>query len=276
MKKRSVGCSFIILLIAAAAVFFAGWVQFQVRSDEIGILVSKTGGVNDTPIARGTFSWRWEKIIPTNAKIRKFKIKPEIISEIVKGELPSAKIYSKLVKDEPDFSYYAKITLTVGITEEGLVNYVKTQDLKNNEELTQVLRQKSQIGAKKVTEYLLDNYSKNSLFVPSAVSSEEIAHIFSNDPDFKYIDVKNAQVADVRFPDLEMYRKAKKIYDGYNETLEASIKKQAELNAKNILDESRSMQQLEKFGEVLKKYPDLKSLFENNDPTTVLNALKSY
>ena len=120
---------FIILLAAAGAVFYFGWIQFAVPADKYGIMVSKTGGVYPHVIQRGTFAWRPERLLPTNARLFLFPAEPVQTTQIIEGELPSARLYSEWMKivaadsnkeKSADFSYSAAFTITAAVRAESL------------------------------------------------------------------------------------------------------------------------------------------------------------
>ena len=97
MKKKIT--SFLVCLLILIAfggfVFFIGWTQFKIEPSNVGILVSKTSGINNKPVYPGTFSWHWEFLIPTNAQLKMFTQEPYIISKNVKGTLPNGEIYQQ-------------------------------------------------------------------------------------------------------------------------------------------------------------------------------------
>jgi hypothetical protein len=74
----------LILIAFGGFVFFIGWTQFKIEPNNVGILISKTSGINNKPIYPGTFSWHWEFLIPTNAQLKMFTQEPYIISKEVK------------------------------------------------------------------------------------------------------------------------------------------------------------------------------------------------
>ena len=67
---------FVILLIFAAFVFFIGWTQIKVKPGTVGVVQSKTGGIDKKPVIPGKFSWHKEFLIPSNAKLNVFDVKP--------------------------------------------------------------------------------------------------------------------------------------------------------------------------------------------------------
>ena len=80
-KIRIFFVCFIILVLFSGALFFIGWTQFRVKADTAGVLVSKTGGVNENVIEGREFSWHWEFLLPTNAQLRLFSTKPVMVEK---------------------------------------------------------------------------------------------------------------------------------------------------------------------------------------------------
>ena len=54
MKKFLI--SLFILIIFSAVVFFFGWTQYRVKPEEFGVVISKTDGIDETPVENGKFS----------------------------------------------------------------------------------------------------------------------------------------------------------------------------------------------------------------------------
>ena len=77
---------FLIFVIFCGVVFFTGWTQIKVKPDTIGIVQSKTGGINQKPVIPGQFSWHKEFLIPTNAEINKFKNQPFNTTKTISGK----------------------------------------------------------------------------------------------------------------------------------------------------------------------------------------------
>ena len=86
--KKFLACVF-ILAVFTGAVFYVGWTQFRVKPDTIGIVVSKTNGVDEKPVLNGEFAWHWQFLLPTNATLKTFQIKPVSVQKTISGCLPS-------------------------------------------------------------------------------------------------------------------------------------------------------------------------------------------
>ena len=78
---------FIILLLFAGFVFLVGWTQIKVKPGYIGVVESKTGGIDKDIIIPGSFSWHKEFLIPTNARINTFENKPYNCTKTISGKI---------------------------------------------------------------------------------------------------------------------------------------------------------------------------------------------
>ena len=85
--KKFLACV-VILAVFTGLVFYTGWTQFKVKPDTIGIVVSKTNGVDEKPVLNGEFSWHWQFLLPTNATLKTFHIKPFMTQKTINGTLP--------------------------------------------------------------------------------------------------------------------------------------------------------------------------------------------
>ncbi len=275
MKNHHFFSKFLILLILGAIVFFAGYLQFHVKSGNYGVMVSRTSGIYEKPIVSGQFDWRWENLIPTNADIRVFNSLPYNSRQLVSGTLPSAEIYRKILGENVDFSYSATFKISLRMTPEGLVNEVKKSDLQSQQDLNSILETKAAIAAKCVMEYFIANKNPSE-FSPHAVTENEIKEIIQNNTtDFEEIEITEVTVLDAKIPDLNLYRKAKEDYEIYQNELQEKLKKEAASHAKEIFEENAALERLDRFGELLQKYPQLQELVKDGDVSKLLKAMKS-
>ena len=59
-----------VLVVIAAAVFFFGWVQFQIPPDAHGVIFTKTNGWEEEVVDPGTFVWRWQSLADESHALR--------------------------------------------------------------------------------------------------------------------------------------------------------------------------------------------------------------
>ena len=86
MKVKKFFANFIVLLIFSAVVFFIGWIQFYVRPGTCAIMKSKTGGLYHSAVVPGVFTWRWERLLPTNVSLEIFDLSVYKATQSVSGE----------------------------------------------------------------------------------------------------------------------------------------------------------------------------------------------
>ena len=274
MKKERIIANIIVIVIAAIAVFFIGWIQLQVKSNSCTVMVTKTGGVYEKPILPGKFTWRWERLLPTNVQLRSFKLAPYTSKQTVSGELPSADIYSKQIKDNPDFSYTVTLQISISLSPEQLVALVKKNNFSTQEDLDSYLEGKSKIVAKKVMEYFIDKKVNDISFVTNILSDSEIKDVVvKNKSDFDGMTISNVEVISAKIPDMQLYSAAKDAFSQYQSQMKESLKAAAEKDADTVIEEDRSIQRLEKVGKLLQKYPQLQDVFKNGDVTAIMKAL---
>lgn len=277
MKKSRIIANIILLVIVAVAVFMIGWVQILVKPGQAGVLVTKTNGVGEKLILPGKFSWKWQRLLPTNAQIRVFNMSPYSFVQNVKGQLPSSEIYSKQIKENPDFSYNVSLNIQIKASEKGLSNIVKNTDAKKDDDLKAYLEIRSAVLAKIITDYLFEQALENPKFIANSITKEMLSQIVKiNQNEFENVEITDIAITNAQIPDLDLYNKAKASYQAYLDSLTESLKKLAAEDAKNVLEDDRIMQRLEKFAALLEKYPQLQDVFKTNDASAIMNAIKAF
>ena len=266
---------FIILLAAAGAVFYFGWIQFAVPADKYGIMVSKTGGVYPHVIQRGTFAWRPERLLPTNARLFLFSAEPVQTTQIIEGELPSARLYSEWMKivaasadvnkeKAADFSYSAEFTVAAAVRAESLAALYMRGAITDQDSLEAFLKQKSHEAARLACQALIEKKSIDDAFIAelslqSAFSDVVIAALYE-----EYS----------RIPDMELYALARESHNGYRNQVNTALSALAQEHAYSSMKSSAAMEQLEKFGELMQKYPSLlELLIKTNSPVELLKEI---
>ncbi|MDR3276388.1 MAG: hypothetical protein LBT11_04135, partial [Treponema sp.] len=133
MKKFAL---FLLILVAlGGVVFFFGWVQLQVPPGSVGIIRSKTHGLDPRPVQEGEFRWIWYRLIPTNTQVTIFR--PDLTEKSIRisGTLPSGELYSTFAGLDEDFSYAVSGALTFSIKVDALPGLMERQYITNQEDL---------------------------------------------------------------------------------------------------------------------------------------------
>ena len=263
----------ILLLIVAAAVFFLGWVSFFVKEGTCTIMQSKTGGLYGKPIEYGQFVWRPERLLPTNATLTSYKLSQYEVSKSYSGTLPSANLYKEFVNPNPNFSYELEFKMTLSLTADAVFEAVKNNSVSCQDDLDKFVEEKADVFSQKITEYLLQNKKSNIMLT---LSQDDIKNIFSDDANFsKYFKIDSVELKKVKIPDVELYEIAKKTYQEYHNELDLQLKEKAQLDAELMVEQNRTMAQLEKFSQLLKKYPELQEFSKNTDINTFMNTIRN-
>ncbi|MCH5294565.1 MAG: hypothetical protein J1F14_01490 [Treponema sp.] len=277
MKKGSFFASTIILLVLGAAVFFIGWVQFFVKPGYCGVMTSKTSGIYPKPIVSGEFTWRWERLLPTNTELRVFSLAPYKSRQSVSGALPSAELYAAMLSPKPDFSYRADMSVTIQLTPGALVEAVRSNDFKEQVELDAWLENKVRLAAQNVTTYLMRSSSEQEIPVDiKALSAESLKEIsLAGGQEFNGVDIIFVELHSAKVPDYSLYESARSSYRRFQERVDSALADKAREQANFIAEEERTLKQLDKFGELLQRYPQLEELSKSGNITEVINALRS-
>ena len=266
----------IVLVVAAAAVFFVGWVQFAVKPGNCAVMVSKTGGVHEKPVLGGVFTWRWERLLPTNLSLRMFETAPYESRKTVSGKLPSAEMYAAQLFQKADFSYRIDMKIQLSVQPQQMVALVRERDLKGQEELESYLEVKADLAARAVAEYLLAGL-EGLLGDPLALSGDELAAVATaNRSDFNGFSLVSVDIVSASLPDLGLYMLARESFINYQARFDAEKEEKLSMQVKEHIEQDRILTQLEVLGSLLQKYPQLDELSKNGDITSLLNALRNF
>lgn len=272
----------IIILLAAVAVFLIGWVQFGIKPGECGVMVSKTSGTLERPLLPGSFVWRWEKLLPTNVSIHTFRLEPRKSVQSYSGSLPGADLYSKMLGSVPDFSYELEIAVQLSPKAEALVVLVEKNEITSQDDLDAYLDNKAKVVASLVADKLLpsglpspDSSSRWTGFLSARTLDKSALDSLSSQAagDLEAVTLNSVEITKSRLPDMESYEGIKELYGSYKEELDKSLKEKAALYADQMNEEERSVWLLEKYAELLKKYPQLKDLGTINEVSKALQGL---
>jgi hypothetical protein len=248
----------VILVILAGVVFYFGWVQIQLPAEHYAVVFTKTGGYDEEVIRPGEFSWRWERLIPTNMRLHAFDLRPRSKEISFQGTLPSAELYASVLPENPDFSYRGEIEVIFSIAPESLPALVAEEKLLPDQ-LDDFFDAKGQalsdavLGALQRTD--ADPTDVQSL---NRLVRREAADLL---PELE-ISGLNVRVAHV--PDRDLYELARSSYrdlvQASNSAREEAVARLAEdqVRADNARAREREdLEALRQYGELLNQYPVL-------------------
>ncbi len=249
--------SLVILIILGGVAFFFGWAQFMVPPGEYGVMISKTHGVDHEIIKEGQFRWIWFKLIPTNVKILTFKLNPLEKPISVKGNLPSGDTYAAFSGISMDFSYQVDGTFSFLLKPETLPKLVETQAITDQASLNTYLNSLSEkISAFTVQQ--LQVYTEDRTALEKLLGNPVPVSLADNiQSAFPEITNFTCTINVARFPDFDLYDSAKSMYQDYLAQQREILKNQVTAAAAERIYSQQRFDELEKYGELLTKYPIL-------------------
>ena len=204
--KKFLACVF-ILAVFTGAVFYVGWTQFRVKPDTFGVVISKTSGVDKKPVLNGQFAWHWQFLLPTNASLKIFQIKPLSVQKTVSGTLPSGEAYASIYGAQGLFDYSFTFDILLTLSPEAVVELMQQNKVTDDKDLTEYLEGAGSTLAQKAANYILSRAEGNSSFRPESLKREEILRGIQIYKDFPEIDVSVFAITSSKLPDYNMYKK---------------------------------------------------------------------
>ena len=271
----------IVLLAGAGLVFFFGWTQFSIPAGKYGVMLSKSGGYYQKVITPGQLTWRWERLIPTNARIFVFDLAPRQVHYTAEGALPSADQYSKVLNIKDNFSWSFSVDALVTLKPEYLVAAVTKNGLQTQEGLETAIDSGAQAALQtlmyRYVSELLDNpYEYQQVKTDYHALSEKIKSELSKTigPEFLIEDITLSKIV---IPDIHTYKLAEQSYNLYEQQREMLLAETAAKEAQYAASEQFQIDRLTKWGDFLAKYPHIIELIAvaQQDSKAALNALKS-
>ena len=204
--KKFLACVF-ILAVFTGIVFYVGWTQFRVKPDSIGIVVSKTNGVEDKPVLNGEFAWHWQFLLPTNATVKLFHIKPVNVQKTISGALPSGEAYASIYNAEGLFDYSFTFDIELTVSPEAVIQLVKENKVTEDSDLNAYLEGAAGTLAQHAAAYILNRAEGNTAFRIESLRREEILRGIQIYKDFPELDVTVFSIISSKIPDYNMYKK---------------------------------------------------------------------
>jgi hypothetical protein len=257
MKKFLV--IFIILILAAGAVFYFGWVQIQIPPENYAVFFSKTGGYSDEVIVPGNFVWKWERLIPKNTKLYTFQIEPRATTLSIEGELPSGRLYAEQLTGSPDFGWEITVRVSYSLKPEMLPTLVKEErfDPENIDSLyTNVENSIADVLHPQVIDYMRTRTEEGG-FLPR-ISGELTDRLRTRLSDrYPTMDFSEITIPSYRVPDLELYREAKEQYMELMEVRTDTKAREINRTAGREVTETSKIDILREYGKLFTEYPIL-------------------
>ena len=231
--------AFFILLIAAGFVFYLGWTQIKIKPGTFGVVQSKIGGINQKAVIPGEFSWNWDFLIPTNAKLTVFDSKPVNKTTKISGNFQS---YDLNGNYSDYLNYYFNFSISLSFTPEAVVSLLQENYVSDDEDLHAYLSNVADSLAQMAADYYLRRSMADSSFNPQSVKRDELISAIASYKDFPEIDVTIFALTDFKLPNYNLYNKQKNMispFESYGSS-SSTYSSSTSSGASSLSDESTS------------------------------------
>jgi len=256
MKKFLI--TLLILILLCGTAFMFGWAQLSVPPGQYGIINSKTHGIDQTLVRSGEFRWIWYKLIPTNVKIIVLDLEHNKFPISFNSSLPSGSTYSYFVGlTNADFSWDLKGEIAFNINPDMLISLAALHGFTDQEGFNAYLQ--------KITQDM-ETMILRSLST-AGTDSERLESLMAGNQDMginREITAKYPEILDfsliiqtAKYPDFILYRQLRLLYEEYLSRQRDSISTTFTRRAENRIETHLHFEELERYGELLTKYPVL-------------------
>ena len=194
---------FLIILLFCGFLFFTGWTQIKVKPDYIGVVQSKTSGINQNPVIPGEFSWHKEFLIPTNAQINKFEYKPFNTTKTVTGKRTAFASETTLPYDILDYSFTFEISLSY--TPQVIVDLLTENTISDQQTFIEYLDGVCSYLSQRAANYYLEQLSKDKDFRPESIRLNELMNSISFYKEYPEFDINVLALIDYKTPYYSIY-----------------------------------------------------------------------
>ena len=271
----------VIVLACATSVFFFGWTQFSIPAGKYGVMLSKSGGYHQKLIIPGQLTWRWERLIPTNARIFVFDLAPRQVHYTADGALPAAEKYSKVLNIKESFAWSFAADALAVVKPEYLAQIVSQQGLQTQEALeaytdARVKSTLQTVAYRYISALLDDPYKYQQVKTDYQQLSETIKEELNKEIGQEF-SLSAVTLSNLVIPDIHTYKLAEQSYNLYEQQREQLLAETAAKEAQYAASEQFQLDRLTKWGEFLAKYPHIIEFIAvaQQDAKAALNALKS-
>ena len=247
--KKFLAVFFILVILAALGLFF-GWAQQGIPPDAYGLIRSKTHGLDTQLVVPGEFRWVWYKLIPTNATTVVFRLNPVNRDFSARDTLPSGRIYAAFTGIEGDFSWEIRAAFSFSLRPEALIPLVTGQNIGSQEELAYYEREL----AAEIETFILRRMDTLEELLKDGESPELERAV---EEQFPYIERFSLRVKSAQFPNYDLYRQARGLYEQYFALQRDIMYGELREKAKNRIESYHRFEELEQYGALLTKYPIL-------------------
>lgn len=266
---------FVILLLLAGVVFFFGWIQFEIPANSYGVVFTKTNGWEPDPVPAGEFTWRWQRLLPTNLTLYVYNVEAQEVQVSSSGTLPSAEVYASAIQSSVDFAYRVEADVQFSIRPESL-----PQIAQDGVTPTDLSDWYADLQAP-IRETIVEAFGSALTGREAGPSVGALADTARSQLENRFPDLEILSVSprSTEFPDYELYQRAKELYLEGLEAYEEGVAEAERRAALSATQQRSRIELLREYGKILSEYPVLLDYFtmsaERGIDPLQLEALRS-
>ena len=248
----------LFLVVLAGVVFFFGWIQIQVPPDGYGVIFTRTHGWEAEVIRPGTFVWRWQRLIPTNLTLYVFEPGLHRTPVRLQGSLPSGTAISTILQDSGSFDYDLRLTVQSRIIAAHLPSLARDRELRP-EDIGGFYDEIDAMIGEIATQAVLSVVERQPERITPGTAYDNIVETVKTGlaRRLDYLEVVAVAVERIDLPDMDLYLTARQSARDVLEARSRSLQQAAERLAQNEAETDRGLSLLERYGELLDRYPVL-------------------
>ena len=252
---------FILLILLGGVGFYFGWVQFRLPPGSLGVVFTKTSGWDSEVIEPGTFSWRWEALLPTNLTLYVVNADPVTVEVSSTANLPSGELYGSFLEGSPTFEYEIRFDVVYRVAPKELPRLIEEGVVAGSDVTSWYDSMNDSIESR-----ALELASGAMESVADASSGERISEFADSvsrrlataAPEIEVVSVNPRRVS---LPDIGLYQEARELYMSALEARQEAIREAMSATSTQEVFEEARLQTLRRYGEVLAEYPVLLDYF---------------
>ncbi|MEE8441216.1 MAG: hypothetical protein V3S41_05795 [Spirochaetia bacterium] len=253
---------FLVFVIVAAVVFYFGWIQIQLDEDSYAVIFTKTGGWEETVIAPAEFTWRWQRLLPTNLALHVIPIIPHSTTATVSGSLPSATTYGALLESASPFSYAISVHVVYRLKPDALPGLVRDDGLRSDALGTYYGRIDTEME-QVITDSTMRLLGQPAQLISPASALTTVVENLTATLTRWYPELEFLSVGPTRLelPDIELYFETRQRYITILDARTEAMQTVAKELATDQTATDAELARLERYGEILERYPILLDYF---------------
>lgn len=204
--KKFLAC-LLIIAVFGGFLFFTGWTQRKISSDEVGIVVSKIHGIDPEIVQKGKFTFHKAFWIPGNAEIKKFKLQPCFSESTVSGSLPSADFYKG--DSIYSFDYSFSFSTEIHVNPEDVFNLYSKNKITGSDDLEKYLQLVSREICQCTASFYLTELSRNPGFIPESMTIIDLYKACKFNEKFPDVEIDALALKTSKIPDYTLYNLAR-------------------------------------------------------------------